>query len=59
MCPANDCIDDYVGEAGRRITERIMDHNGRNVNFNSLKHHLEKEHQCLQNKNFVILSGGF
>ena len=36
-----------------------MDHNGRNLTSHLLKHHMEKEHQCLQNKHFVILSGGF
>ena len=30
-CPPNNCKDDYVGETGRRISERIMDH-GRDVN---------------------------
>ena len=28
-CPEPTCIDDYVGESARRITERIKDHNGR------------------------------
>ena len=28
-CPANNCKDDYIGETGRRISERIMDHNGK------------------------------
>ena len=33
-----------------------MDHNGRDVNSYLLKHRMKKEHQCLQNKEFVILS---
>ena len=53
-CPANNSNNDYVGETGRRISERIMDHNGRDV-----KHHMKKEHKCLQNKDFAILSSGF
>ena len=40
-CPPNNCKDDYVGETGRRISERIMDH-GRDVNSHLLKHHMEK-----------------
>ena len=36
-----------------------MDHNGRDVNSHLLKHQMEKEHQCLQNKGFVILSSVF
>ena len=58
-CPANNCKDDYVGETGRSILERIMDHNGRDVNSHLLKHHMGKEHHCLQNKDFVVLSSGF
>ena len=41
-CPANNCKDDHVGKTGRRISERIMDHNGRDVNSHLLKHHMEK-----------------
>ena len=58
-CPANNWKGDYVGETGRRISERTMNHNGRNVNSHSLKHHMEKQPQCPQNKDVVILSGGF
>ena len=58
-CPANNYKDDYLCETVRYISERIMDHNGRDVNSHLLKHYLGKEHQCLQNKDFVILSGGF
>ena len=36
-----------------------MDHNGRDESSHLLKHHMEKEHQCLQNKDFVIISSGF
>ena len=36
-----------------------MDHNGKGINSHLLKHHIEKELQCLQNKDFVIISSGF
>ena len=36
-----------------------MHQNGRNVNSHLLKHHIEKWHQCLQNKDFVITNSGF
>ena len=49
----------YVGETGRRISERILDHNGRDVNSHLLKRHMEKENQCLQNEYFVILNRSF
>ena len=35
-----------------------MDHNGRDIHFHLLKHHMEKAHQYLQNKDFIILSSG-
>ena len=42
-CPANNCKDDYVGDTtGCRISERIMDHNGRNISPHFLKHHVGK-----------------
>ena len=58
-CPAKKCNDNYVGETGRHISERIMDHNGRDVNSHLLKHHMEKKHQYPQNKDFIILSSSF
>ena len=54
-CTANNCNNDYVGETVRRISERITDQNGRDVNCSLLKYHMVKEHPCLQNKDFVIL----
>ena len=58
-CPANNCNDDYVGETGPPISEVIVGHNGRDINSHLSKHYIEKEHQCLQNKDFVIISSGF
>ena len=58
-CSTNNCKDDYVGETKRRISERIRAYNGRDVNSHLLKHYMEEEHECLQNKDFVILRSGF
>ena len=30
--PEDNCSDNYIGESGRRISERIIDHNGRGEN---------------------------
>ena len=43
-CPANNCKDDYVGEIGGSISERVVDHNDRDVSCHLLKHNMEKEH---------------
>ena len=29
-CPEPGCVEDYTGETGRRLNERVIDHNGRN-----------------------------
>ena len=52
-CPANNCNDNYVGETVRRIAERVIDHNGRDVDSHLLQYHMEKERQCLQNEYFI------
>ena len=54
-CPEQSCIDDYVGEAARRIFERVIDHSGRGKNSHALKHQIEKEHCCPQNDNLKLL----
>ena len=28
-CPKPGCIEDYIGETGRRLNKRVIDHNGR------------------------------
>ena len=44
-CPSQLCDKYYVGESGRRIAERIKDHNGRDHKSHILKHSLETEHE--------------
>ena len=39
-CPEPACIDGYVGESARRITDRIRDHTS-----HVLKHSIEKSHK--------------
>ena len=31
-CPEENCNENYVGETGRRLSERLIDHNGRDKN---------------------------
>ena len=28
-CPEPGCVEDYIGETGRRLNKRVIDHNGR------------------------------
>ena len=42
-CAEENCNDDYVGEIARRISERVLDHSGRDKKSHILKHQIEKE----------------
>ena len=58
-CPETTCNDNYIGEAKRRIFERVKDHNGRDFNSQLLKHALENNHQHVSEKDFKIIANGF
>ena len=58
-CPETACNDNYVGEAKRRIFERVKDHNGTYFNSHLLKHALENNHQHVSGKDFKMIGNGF
>ena len=58
-CPENNCSDSYVGESAGHISERIIDHNGRNQNRHLFKHSCIKNHPNTSKTNFKIISSGF
>ena len=41
-CPEETCREDYIGETGRRLSEPVISHSGRDKNSHILKHCLEK-----------------
>ena len=43
--PEENCYENYVGETGRRLSERVIDHNGRDKNSHIFKHSVEREHR--------------
>ena len=47
-----------VGETPRLISERVLDHSGRDKSSHILKDQIEKEHPCPQYDNFKIISSG-
>ena len=53
------CNDNYIGEAKRRISEGIKDHNGRDIQSQLLKHALENDHQHVPEKDFKKMGNGF
>ncbi|XP_066936747.1 uncharacterized protein [Clytia hemisphaerica] len=56
-CP--DCPASYIGEAGRRIQERVDDHGGRDRNSHVLKHSNSRGHTKVKMKDFTILGNNF
>ena len=44
-CPEESCPHDYVGESGRRVLERVKDHNGRDTSSHIFKHCIAADHQ--------------
>ena len=58
-CPENNCSDNYVGKSARHISERIIDHNGRDQNSHFFKHSCCKNHPNTSKTDFQIISSGF
>ena len=58
-CSSELCDKNYIGESGRRIAERIKDHNGRDHKLHILKHSLETEHEHVKSSDFLIISKNF
>ena len=55
-CPENDCDDFYIGETGRQISERIIDHSKRDKNSHPLQHAQNKTHAHVWVNDFTILN---
>ena len=51
--------EDYIGEIGRRLHERICDHSGKDSKSQMLKHSLENNHGQSSFEGFCILRNGY
>ena len=58
-CPNETCRENYIGESGRRISERIKDHNGRDLKSHILRHSVESGHANVSCKYFKIIAKNF
>ena len=58
-CSDKTCNEDYFGETGRRIKEKIIDHNKRYKNSHLLKHSREKSHQHVCENDFKVLGNNY
>ena len=58
-CPQDNCSENYVGEGRRRISQIIIDHNGRDQKSHIFKHRSEKCRQYFHTNSFKIIDNGF
>ena len=58
-CPEPGCVEDYTGEAGRRLNERVIDQNGRDKKSYLYKHLQESNHPCVALSDFKIIGSNF
>ena len=58
-CPNETCRKNYIGESGRRISERIKDHNGRDLKSHILRHSVESGHANVSCEDFKIIAKNF
>ena len=53
-CPSTDCTDSYSGETARRLSERVMDHVGRDTKSHIVRHCLNSNHETVNIENFKV-----
>ena len=58
-CSEEICTENYIGETGRRPSERVIDHSGRDKTSHVLRQCIEKEHKLPSLKGFMILGTNY
>ena len=58
-CPKPSFVKDYTGETGRRLNERMNEHNGRNKKSSFYKHYQESDNPCVTLRDFKIIGSNF
>ena len=59
FCTETSCRDNYIGETGRRIVERIKDHSERDDASHMAKHNIGTFHTDVNTANFKIININF
>ena len=58
-CPNEKCRENCIGASGRRISERIKDHNSRDLKSHILRHSLESGNVNVSYEDFKIIAKNF
>ena len=58
-CPEEQCTEDYTGETGRLLIERVKDHSGKDSKSHLFKHSMETIHKTLTLDDFKIKGKGY
>ena len=58
-CPEEQCTEDYTGETGRRLIERVKDHSGKDSKSHLFKHAMETNHKTVTLDDFKIIGKGY
>ena len=58
-CLEDNCLENYIGESGRRISKRIINHNVRDQISHIFKYSSEKCHQQFHTSSFKTIGNGF
>ena len=53
-CPEGQCSEDYTRETAQRLSERVLDHNGKDANSHLIKHAIEKCHKYPKIEDFNV-----
>ena len=58
-CPEQNCTDTYLGVSARRISDRIIDHAGRDQNPHLFRYAVVNDHHNASYDDFEIIGSGY
>ena len=59
VCPGTNYNEEYNGETGRRLIERVHEHSGKEVNSHVFKHSIETDHPTVTIGDFRVLKTSY
>ena len=59
VCPDLNCNEEYNGETGRRLIERVQEHSGKDVNSHAFKQPIESNDPLVTIDSFCVLKTGY